>query len=129
MNSDVHTGEAAAESRPVRAPTLRDRASGVLLHITSLPGPRAQLRRELHLPGMRILQFAFAMASVAHTAIVPMQDLLGLGSEARMNRPGKAGGNWRWRFEAGAITPELEQRLLEFTRTYERGIPLTENSS
>jgi 4-alpha-glucanotransferase len=61
-----------------------------------------------------------AMASVAHTAIVPMQDLLGLGSEARMNTPGRAGGNWRWRLPPDAITPALARRLLECTRTYGR---------
>jgi 4-alpha-glucanotransferase len=61
-----------------------------------------------------------AFASVAHTAIVPMQDLLGLGSEARMNTPGQAGGNWRWRVDADALTPALERRLLEVTRTYGR---------
>jgi 4-alpha-glucanotransferase len=60
------------------------------------------------------------LASVAHTAIVPMQDVLGLGSEARMNRPGKPSGNWRWRFEASALTPQLEARLREITRTYGR---------
>jgi 4-alpha-glucanotransferase len=42
------------------------------------------------------------MASVADTAVVPVQDLLGLGSEARMNRPGTASGNWRWRLRPGS---------------------------
>ena len=61
-----------------------------------------------------------AMGSVARTVIVPMQDLLGLGSEARMNRPGHAGGNWRWRLAPGAFTPTLEARLLGVSRTYGR---------
>jgi 4-alpha-glucanotransferase len=61
-----------------------------------------------------------AMASVARTAIVPAQDLLGLGSEARMNRPGRAADNWRWRLSPGALTPALEARLLDCTRTYGR---------
>jgi 4-alpha-glucanotransferase len=61
-----------------------------------------------------------AMGSVARTAIVPAQDLLGLGSEARMNRPGQAGGNWRWRMAPRAITPAIEARLLDCTRTYGR---------
>jgi 4-alpha-glucanotransferase len=60
------------------------------------------------------------MSSVARTAIVPMQDVLGLGSEARMNTPGHAGGNWRWRLEPDAMTPQLERRLLECSRTYGR---------
>ena len=61
-----------------------------------------------------------AMSSVARTAIVPMQDVLGLGSEARMNTPGQASGNWRWRLAPGAFTPALERRLLDCTRTYGR---------
>ena len=44
-------------------------------------------------------------ASVADTAIVPAQDLLGLGSEARMNRPGTDADNWRWRLTPGQLTP------------------------
>jgi 4-alpha-glucanotransferase len=60
------------------------------------------------------------LASVANTAIIPMQDLLGLGSEARMNRPGAHGGNWEWRASASALTPELSNRLAQLTRTYER---------
>ncbi len=61
-----------------------------------------------------------AMASVARTAILPLQDILGLGSEARMNRPGKAEGNWRWRVAKDAITPEVEERLRTLTITYGR---------
>ena len=52
--------------------------------------------REIHWAFIRA-----ALASVADTAIVPLQDVLGLGSEARMNLPGRARGNWRWRFTAG----------------------------
>jgi 4-alpha-glucanotransferase len=61
-----------------------------------------------------------AMASVARTAIVPLQDILGLGSEARMNRPGKADGNWRFRMQDGALTAEIEERLRRLTSTYGR---------
>jgi len=50
--------------------------------------------------------------SVAYTAIVPVQDILGLGSDARMNRPGAgAGGNWSWRLTAGALTRERAAAL------------------
>ena len=52
-----------------------------------------------------------AMHSRASLAVVPMQDVLGLGSEARMNRPGQTCGNWTWRLEAGQLTDELAQRL------------------
>jgi 4-alpha-glucanotransferase len=61
-----------------------------------------------------------ALASVAGLALFPMQDLLGLGSEARMNLPGSATGNWAWRFEEGALSPALAERLAGLTRTYGR---------
>ena len=56
-----------------------------------------------------------ALASQADTAIVPAQDLLELGSEARMNFPGIAKGNWQWRLKDGALTQELAQRLRSIT--------------
>jgi 4-alpha-glucanotransferase len=52
-----------------------------------------------------------AYESRASLAIVPAQDALGLGSDARMNHPGKTQGNWRWRLERGALTPALARRL------------------
>jgi 4-alpha-glucanotransferase len=52
-----------------------------------------------------------ALSSRSRLAIVPMQDVLGLGSEARMNRPGTLEGNWLWRMDEGALTPELAARL------------------
>ncbi len=69
-------------------------------------------------PSLEMMRLA--MASVARTCIVPMQDVLGLGSEARMNRPGIAEGNWRWRVRAGAVDRAAEERLLCLTRTYGR---------
>ncbi|HYG98550.1 MAG TPA: 4-alpha-glucanotransferase [Terriglobales bacterium] len=59
-------------------------------------------------------------ASVARIVLVPMQDVLGLGSEARMNVPGTMGRNWKWRMKPGSLTSELAERLREFTRIYER---------
>jgi 4-alpha-glucanotransferase len=145
-----------------------------------------QLRDELGLPGMRVLQFAFGGEeeesphdpanhpenSVAYTgthdndtaagwaasagereragleralgrgeggvhwrmieatfrsraavAIVPFQDVLGLGSDARMNTPGSARGNWAWRAAPGAATPELAARLLALARAAGREAP------
>jgi 4-alpha-glucanotransferase len=52
-----------------------------------------------------------ALDSPARVAIVQAQDVLGLGSEARMNAPGRAGGNWRWQMERGALTKALARRL------------------
>ncbi|HZS29775.1 MAG TPA: 4-alpha-glucanotransferase [Gaiellaceae bacterium] len=61
-----------------------------------------------------------AYASPAALAIVPAQDVLGLGSEARMNRPGTARGNWEWRLEPGRLTPALASRLRELARAHSR---------
>ena len=55
------------------------------------------------------------MQSRAALAIVPAQDVLGLGSEARMNRPGVTHGNWSWRLERGQLTDALAARLREAT--------------
>jgi 4-alpha-glucanotransferase len=59
-------------------------------------------------------------ASVADKAIAPLQDVLGLGSEARMNLPNSNEGNWCWRYEPGALTKELAARLRELTSVYGR---------
>ena len=56
------------------------------------------------------------MTSGALLAIFPLQDVLGLGTEARMNVPGRARGNWRWRVQANAFDPETIARLGELTR-------------
>jgi 4-alpha-glucanotransferase len=60
------------------------------------------------------------LGSVADTVIVPLQDVLGRGSEARMNLPGRPAGNWQWRFRAGDLTEEVRSRLLGLTRAYGR---------
>jgi 4-alpha-glucanotransferase len=56
-----------------------------------------------------------ALASRSQVAMMQAQDVLGLGSEARMNAPGKTGGAWRWRMERGALTPAMARRLREAT--------------
>jgi 4-alpha-glucanotransferase len=61
------------------------------------------------------------LASVADTAVVPLQDVLGLGSEARMNRPSVAAGNWRWRVRERDLRPELADRLARLVALYGRG--------
>jgi len=60
------------------------------------------------------------MASVADTVLIPMQDVLGLGAKARMNLPGRMGGNWKWRYEQEQLRPEMAQRLRALTECYER---------
>ncbi len=77
---------------------------------------RAVPAKEVHWEMVRL-----AMMSVARLAILPLQDVLGLGAEARMNRPSTARGNWRWRVCARQISPRAADRLLEATHTYGRG--------
>jgi 4-alpha-glucanotransferase len=60
-------------------------------------------------PAWSLIELAYS--SVASLAIVPMQDVLGLGSEARMNTPGLPTGNWSWRLEPGAADDALASRL------------------
>jgi 4-alpha-glucanotransferase len=141
-----------------------------------------ELRDEFHLPGMKILQFAFgdtpdnpylpsnyvtncvaytgthdndttlgwveklsegeidkinnylgnpqlslhcalihaALGSVANLAVIPMQDILELGSEHRMNIPGTATGNWTWRFRWDQVTPERSNRLRHLVSLFNR---------
>ena len=62
-----------------------------------------------------------ALASVADTAIIPMQDLLGLGSEARMNLPGRQSGNWSFRFSWDQLEPRILERLRTLVELYGRG--------
>ena len=61
-----------------------------------------------------------AWSSVASMAISPVQDFLGLGSEARINTPGVAAGNWQWRLRHGVLTDELAERIAKLTRVYSR---------
>jgi 4-alpha-glucanotransferase len=56
-----------------------------------------------------------ALQSRPALAIIPAQDVLGLGTAARMNRPGETYGNWSWRLERGQLTAELAARLLAET--------------
>jgi 4-alpha-glucanotransferase len=60
------------------------------------------------------------LASVADVAVIPLQDVLGLGSEARMNLPGTVGGNWKWRYRPESLTADLCGRLRELTAMYDR---------
>ena len=73
---------------------------------------RAQGIREPR-PWWRLIRLAHS--SPAPIAMVQAQDVLGLGSEARMNVPGRAGGSWRWQMEPGALTPALARKLREST--------------
>jgi 4-alpha-glucanotransferase len=91
------------------------------------PGRRAAVDHELARFGERdpwwgLIRLAFA--SRARVAMVQAQDVLGLGSEARMNDPGRASGSWRWRAAAGAFTPALARRLRDATEEAGRLSPV-----
>ncbi len=62
-----------------------------------------------------------ALSTIANNAIIPLQDVLGLGTEGKMNAPGKAEGNWAWRYKSGDLTLDLRDRLKELTYLYGRG--------
>ncbi|MBV9322362.1 MAG: 4-alpha-glucanotransferase [Chloroflexi bacterium] len=84
---------------------------------------RAYVCRYLHTDGSHISAdlMRAALASIARTAIVPLQDVLDLGSEARMNTPGQPEGNWTWRVQASELTEERAACLAEMTTLYGRG--------
>lgn len=71
--------------------------------------------REIHWDFIRL-----AMSSVAKLAVFPLQDVLGLGTEARMNRPGTARGNWEWRFSADTLDGRPAARLRDLVSLYDR---------
>ncbi|PYY21996.1 MAG: 4-alpha-glucanotransferase [Acidobacteria bacterium] len=60
------------------------------------------------------------MASVADTVVFPLQDVLGEGAQARMNVPGTATGNWRWRFRGERLTEDIASRLRKIASIYDR---------
>ena len=79
---------------------------------------RRYLRSDGHDAAWNMIDACFR--SVANTAIVPLQDLLSLGTEARMNFPGTASGNWSWRFTPAQISDFLTSRLKDVTTIYGR---------
>jgi 4-alpha-glucanotransferase len=87
------------------------------------PGEADFLRRYLARDAHDIVwdMIRLAWSSVADYAIVPLQDVLDLGNEARMNHPGTTTGNWRWRFTIESVTPYHWHRVREMTELYGRG--------
>ena len=67
-------------------------------------------------------------ASVADIAIVPMQDILGVGNEARMNTPGSGPGNWQWRLKNGETSHVVTEKLRDLTETYGRAAQFADNT-
>lgn len=84
---------------------------------------KAFAKRYLNIRSNKDINWEFirtAMASVSDTCIIPMQDYLGLGSEARINIPSTLGMNWRWRMLPDAFTVELAKRIRKMTKLYGR---------
>ncbi len=81
-------------------------------------GDRAWTRLDPADPAWSLLEVAWA--SRAALAVAPLQDVLGLGSEARMNLPGTEEGNWQWRYTPDQLTDELAQRLRALTKASNR---------
>ncbi len=79
------------------------------------------LGREVPAEEIHWAMIRLAMMSVARMVMLPMQDVLGLDGEARMNRPAIAYGNWEWRLLPGQITTGVSEKLLEITETFGRG--------
>ena len=73
--------------------------------------------REIHWDFIRAV-----FASVSDMALVPLQDVLGLGTEARMNLPNSTSGNWAWRFQSGDLTDEARDRLKRLAEIYGRNL-------
>jgi len=82
----------------------------------------AYLGQDAH--GMNWAFIRAAQASLANLCLVPLQDVLGLGSEARMNVPSRPDGNWTWRFQPGALTRELASRLATIAEVSDRCGPI-----
>ncbi|MEM6452901.1 MAG: 4-alpha-glucanotransferase, partial [Cyanobacteria bacterium P01_D01_bin.105] len=59
-------------------------------------------------------------ASRANQAVTPLQDLMGLGADARMNTPGVGEGNWTWRYSQQMLTPVISVRLRQMSELYGR---------
>lgn len=102
-----------------------DTAVGWFEALASMPDGQRERRRVLDYLGSSGRQVHWdlirvASMSVADLAVFPLQDLLGMGSRARMNVPGTAAGNWTWRFGEEDLAPEVAQRMANFSSLYGR---------
>lgn len=100
-----------------------DTAVGWYAHLSD--GERTRVRRYLGSDSHDISYdlLRLAMSSVADTVIVPLQDILRLGSEARMNVPARVGSNWCWRVAPDQLVPEHTAMLADLTEIYDRADP------
>jgi 4-alpha-glucanotransferase len=77
--------------------------------------------KEITLENVNWELIRLAMQSVAEIAIIPLQDILGLSEEGRMNKPATTYGNWRWRFEKDQVKEEFKIKFSDLTEIYGRG--------
>ena len=111
-NCVVYTG--THDNNTVRGWFENEASQEQLRRVSAYIG-RKVTARSIHKEFVRL-----AMMSIANTAITPMQDILGLGSEARMNRPASIRGNWQWRFLPRQLTSSAADRLADVTERYGR---------
>lgn len=84
---------------------------------------RGFAKRYLHIKSNKDIQWEFiraALSSVSDMAVIPMQDYLGLGSEARINIPSTLGNNWKWRMVKGQFNDELAEKIFKMSKMYGR---------
>jgi 4-alpha-glucanotransferase len=93
----------------LRTPDQCEQERQYCLRHLGIPG------REIHWEMIKVL-----LDSQAGAAVFPVQDVLGLGSDSRMNTPGTTSGNWRWRLREGQFTRSIKQRLRTLTDAAER---------
>ncbi|MEI8356532.1 MAG: 4-alpha-glucanotransferase, partial [Deltaproteobacteria bacterium] len=86
------------------------------------PSEKETVCRYLNIPGEDIAWdlIRTALVSVADRVILPLQDILSLSGEARMNMPGTTTGNWSWRFNSESLTVETAERLRNLAEMYGR---------
>lgn len=86
---------------------------------------KAFAKKYLNIKNNKDIQWSFiraALSSVAETAIIPMQDYLALGKEARINTPSTLGYNWKWRMKKGQTTEELAAQIYDTCKLYGRSV-------
>lgn len=115
-DNDTFAGWFADKGGKGRPRSARQAAKERRSAIAYLAGPDARsLAAEAHWEAIRAV-----FASVADTAIIPMQDALGLNNDSRMNTPGRSEGNWEWRLQSRDLSARLAKKLRQLTRLYGR---------
>jgi 4-alpha-glucanotransferase len=99
----------------LRREARRSRGRGVVTELDRVLRYLGTTGREIHWDMIRL-----ALSSPANVAIIPAQDLLGLGDAARMNKPATVRGNWQWRLRSGQLTLSMARRLRCLTEAYDR---------